>query len=177
MNNIIALIPAVIILVAAFYLFQFSAIASGFMILTAGIVTAAKFIRTCSTSPEFIKERRCYKCGSEMVLRRARKGKDKGKKFYVCSKYPECRCIIDIDGRRILSSYRKYRKPGEGFANINETPKCGKCGSKMVLRTAKKGAYKGQKFFGCSRYPACRNIVTIKSPIARAPGRTPGRKE
>jgi restriction system protein len=33
---------------------------------------------------------------------------------------------------------------------------CPQCGSAMVTRTAKRGASAGEKFWGCSRYPACR---------------------
>lgn len=33
---------------------------------------------------------------------------------------------------------------------------CPRCGSKMILRTAKKGENVGQQFFGCSNYPKCR---------------------
>ncbi|UCV06849.1 restriction endonuclease [Dechloromonas denitrificans] len=33
---------------------------------------------------------------------------------------------------------------------------CPQCGSGMVVRTAKRGASAGEKFWGCSRYPACR---------------------
>lgn len=36
---------------------------------------------------------------------------------------------------------------------------CPLCGSKMVLRVAKKGKRAGQKFYGCSNYPKCRGIV------------------
>lgn len=36
---------------------------------------------------------------------------------------------------------------------------CPDCGSPMVLRTAKKGPFAGQKFYGCSRYPECKAIV------------------
>jgi restriction system protein len=36
------------------------------------------------------------------------------------------------------------------------TPDCPRCGSAMVLREAKQGAYVGQKFWGCSNYPPCR---------------------
>ena len=36
--------------------------------------------------------------------------------------------------------------------------KCNKCGSEMVLRSAKSGANQGKKFCGCSNYPQCRNI-------------------
>jgi restriction system protein len=37
-------------------------------------------------------------------------------------------------------------------------PSCPKCGSGMVLRTAKRGELTGSSFWGCSRYPACRGI-------------------
>lgn len=35
-------------------------------------------------------------------------------------------------------------------------PVCPKCGSQMVMRTAKKGENAGASFWGCSQYPACR---------------------
>jgi len=35
---------------------------------------------------------------------------------------------------------------------------CPKCGSRMVLRTAKRGANAGGKFWGCSSFPKCRHI-------------------
>jgi uncharacterized protein DUF2726/topoisomerase-like DNA binding C4 zinc finger protein len=38
-------------------------------------------------------------------------------------------------------------------------PHCPKCGSEMVLRTAKRGDNQGGKFWGCSKYPDCRGIV------------------
>lgn len=41
-------------------------------------------------------------------------------------------------------------------------PICPRCGSPMVLRRAKKGAYAGKDFWGCSRYPKCRGIVKVK---------------
>ena len=40
-------------------------------------------------------------------------------------------------------------------------PFCPKCGSKMVLRTAKKGKYAGKNFWGCSKYPNCNGILNI----------------
>lgn len=39
-----------------------------------------------------------------------------------------------------------------------DTPACPKCGSPMVLRTARRGPEAGFRFYGCSRYPACRGI-------------------
>lgn len=44
------------------------------------------------------------------------------------------------------------------------TPDCPKCGSSMVLRTAKKGRNRGGQFYGCSKYPACRGIVPYEPP-------------
>ncbi|NTV14115.1 MAG: NERD domain-containing protein [Desulfobulbaceae bacterium] len=36
---------------------------------------------------------------------------------------------------------------------------CPKCGSPLVLRTAKSGANAGSKFLGCTKYPACRYVA------------------
>ena len=38
---------------------------------------------------------------------------------------------------------------------------CRNCGRGMVLRTAKKGANSGNKFWGCSGYPSCRTVQKI----------------
>ncbi|MCR5635187.1 MAG: NERD domain-containing protein [Lachnospiraceae bacterium] len=38
---------------------------------------------------------------------------------------------------------------------------CPKCGSKLVLRTASKGANAGNKFYGCSSFPNCRYIRNL----------------
>lgn len=38
---------------------------------------------------------------------------------------------------------------------------CPKCGSSMVMRTAKQGVNVGKSFWGCSGYPQCRGIVAI----------------
>ena len=35
-------------------------------------------------------------------------------------------------------------------------PTCPVCGASMVLRTARKGAHAGSRFWGCSGYPACK---------------------
>jgi len=46
---------------------------------------------------------------------------------------------------------------------VEETsPRCPKCGSEMVLRTAKHGNNQGGKLWGCSKYPACRGIINIE---------------
>lgn len=50
--------------------------------------------------------------------------------------------------------------PEREVANQADTPTCPKCGTPMVLRTAKKGDQKGQEFWGCKNYPRCREIVS-----------------
>ena len=39
---------------------------------------------------------------------------------------------------------------------IKSAPLCPKCGSKMVLRTARKGSNPGAEFWGCGNYPECK---------------------
>ncbi|MCP5303445.1 MAG: DUF2726 domain-containing protein [Pseudomonadales bacterium] len=39
------------------------------------------------------------------------------------------------------------------------SPTCPKCGSMMILRTAKKGTNAGNQFWGCSNYPQCRTML------------------
>lgn len=41
-------------------------------------------------------------------------------------------------------------------------PTCPKCGSQMVLRTAKSGANVGNRFWGCSNFPNCRSMLPYK---------------
>lgn len=38
---------------------------------------------------------------------------------------------------------------------------CPRCGARMVLRTARRGAKAGQQFWGCSTYPRCRAVENI----------------
>jgi predicted RNA-binding Zn-ribbon protein involved in translation (DUF1610 family) len=69
--------------------------------------------------------------------------------------------------------------PAEGSAPVSEVtpaaesvaaPRCPKCGSEMVLRTAKNGINQGNKFWGCSNFPRCRGILAYedgaKSPVS-----------
>ena len=37
-------------------------------------------------------------------------------------------------------------------------------GLKMVLRTARKGRYAGSQFWGCSRFPECKEILPFDDP-------------
>ena len=48
--------------------------------------------------------------------------------------------------------------PDQGPAE-SVPPKCPKCGMAMVLRTAGRATYAGKRFWGCSEFPKCREIV------------------
>ena len=49
---------------------------------------------------EIVKEKSdtksCAKCGSDMVLRKATKGKNAGNEFLGCNAFPKCRNILEI---------------------------------------------------------------------------------
>ncbi|MFQ5420688.1 MAG: DUF2726 domain-containing protein [Anaerolineae bacterium] len=44
-------------------------------------------------------------------------------------------------------------------------PNCPKCGTSMVLRTARSGKNKGGLFWGCPNYPHCRSILPFTDGI------------
>lgn len=44
---------------------------------------------------------------------------------------------------------------------LPEDKLCPRCGSKLVLRTARKGNYQGNMFWGCSRFPKCRYMENL----------------
>lgn len=41
------------------------------------------------------------------------------------------------------------------------SPSCPTCGYPMIKRTAKKGQYSGQQFWGCCQYPSCKGKIHI----------------
>lgn len=44
----------------------------------------------------------------------------------------------------------------------SRVPECPKCGAQLVLRTGQSGARKGQKFWGCANFPACRYTRNVE---------------
>lgn len=59
---------------------------------------------------------------------------------------------------------KKYRRDKivEPESNLNNNVLiCPKCGSNLVLRTAKKGENAGRQFYGCSNFPKCRYIQNL----------------
>jgi len=64
---------------------------------------------------------------------------------------------------KLLQPYLKITEPLPPVVEEAkpEPPRCPKRRSEMVLRTAKSGANEGGQFWGCSRFPQCRGIVSV----------------
>ncbi len=90
----------------------------------------------------------CEKCGSQMVYKNGRFGR-----FLACINYPDCKNTktIDKDGAPV----EKQAKEVE-LADF----KCELCGSDVVIRNGKFGA-----FYACSQYPTCRFTKQKANPI------------
>ncbi len=73
------------------------------------------------------------------------------------------KAIRSIELGRFERSYKTNREHLKHVKNIvhekENRKRCSKCGSEMVLRTAKKGANAGDQFWGCSRFPKCRTTL------------------
>lgn len=71
----------------------------------------------------------------------------------------------ELDAQTNTDSSLAASSPSPGPAPVEELKPeeklCPKCGSKLVLRTAKKGNYQGNQFWGCSRYPKCRYMENL----------------
>ena len=58
---------------------------------TAGVTPLAQ------TTPQTPARPRCPRCGSEMVLRRARTGPKAGREFWGCPAFPKCRGLMEVE--------------------------------------------------------------------------------
>lgn len=88
--------------------------------------------------PTFDWEQKCPKCGSDMVLRFGRFGP-----FLGCSKYPDCKGIVNIPKLGELSP-----------ADMPACPALG-CDGKLTMRRSRFG----KTFYSCTNYPDCDVIV------------------
>lgn len=70
-----------------------------------------------------------------------------------------------LDGSVLLNLIGKVQKAPAIHIKTQDDNVCPICGSKMVLRTAKKGAKAGEKFWGCSAFPKCRTIKPYSASL------------
>lgn len=83
--------------------------------------------------------------------------------------FAEGRNIGLIDGPRLFAMIQAAKakgivKPAAVAVTpiSDQAPTCPKCGGAMVKRTARQGSMAGQEFWGCTGFPNCRGIVSIK---------------
>jgi DNA topoisomerase-1 len=83
---------------------------------------------------------KCQECGAEMVEKWGRHGK-----FLACSRYPECKNTMPIEG--------------DDF-NQHTGEKCPECGGDLVFKNGRFG-----RFIACSNYPACKFTKAVGSGV------------
>lgn len=82
----------------------------------------------------------------------------------VLSEFEVQRVVSQIQSGRLEPSRATHRQHVEllkARGDPSAERKCPKCGSSMVLRTAKRGAGAGNQFWGCSTYPKCRAVQNV----------------
>lgn len=58
----------------------------------------------------------------------------------------------------LVQGVQKNPISGPALQQAGDVPSCPKCGEKMAVRIARKGANAGQRFWGCSGFPRCKGI-------------------
>ena len=74
------------------------------------------------------------------------------------------RVVSQIESGRLEPSRQTHRQHVQMLRERGDPSaerKCPKCGSSMVLRTAKRGSNAGNQFWGCSAYPRCRVVQNV----------------
>ena len=74
--------------------------------------------------------------------------------------FAKANSIALIEGPKLTQMIASVQQSGNIQAQPEAFRACPKCGSEMVLRVAKKGPHSGKKFWGCSKYPECRGLVS-----------------
>ena len=98
-------------------------------------------------SEDFDWDQKCPLCSAEMVVRHGRFGA-----FLGCTKYPDCRGIVNIPKR------------GEAYIPPEDMPPCPAIGCDGHL-VARKSRF-GKTFFSCSNFPDCDVIVNELDQLA-----------
>lgn len=76
------------------------------------------------------------------------------------------RIIRLIEGGRLTPSFETHRQHlknvKSSLESKNSSVLCPKCGSKLVLKIARKGTNKGNEFMACPGFPKCKYLVNIQ---------------
>jgi len=93
-----------------------------------------------------------------------------------------------IDGNRLAGLLRDVQTGGGQFESQDDLPSpkvaeaddanpapshpvCPRCGSAMVLRTARRGANSGNQFWGCTKFPTCKGTRACDPVGSASPAR------
>ncbi len=77
------------------------------------------------------------------------------------SDFAKANSVELIDGPKLTQMIAAVQQSGNMNAPPEAVRACPKCGSEMVLRVANKGPHSGKKFWGCSKFPDCRGVVSV----------------
>lgn len=92
---------------------------------------------------------------------------NKSKNTPILTKSQVIGVVQKIEKGRLSPSFKTNRKHVRYVENIvaekenGIIPSCPKCGSATVLREAKKGQNVGKKFWGCTKFPQCRGVMSF----------------
>lgn len=67
--------------------------------------------------------------------------------------------VETVQNKKSTIQYSSNNVASSNF--IKENQVCPRCGGALKIRTASKGKYQGNKFYGCSNYPKCRYTKNI----------------
>ena len=70
--------------------------------------------------------------------------------------------IENIQSRYQKAESPQYSRKTEPAEYQENNQVCPRCGGKLILRTAKKGANAGNHFYGCSNFPKCRYVCNAE---------------
>jgi restriction system protein len=70
-------------------------------------------------------------------------------------RFAEGREIELIAGDRLVEMIRSAQGVSKPALKKSDAPICPQCGSRMYLKTARKGTFAGKPFWGCSTFPNC----------------------
>jgi len=76
--------------------------------------------------------------------------------------FGKANAIALIDGPKLTQMIASVQQGGNMRAQPEVARACPRCGSEMVLRVAKKGPHSGKEFWGCSKFPGCRGVVSVE---------------
>jgi restriction system protein len=72
--------------------------------------------------------------------------------------------VAQVQAGRLAPSFKTARQHVQNLASRNRPDVgvvCPRCGSQMVLRTARQGPNAGNQFWGCSEYPRCKAVQSV----------------